>query len=273
MKQDVFTKIKQYKQGDKVVDMSEEKKPVEEKVAKEKPRGRFGGRPRSRFGGRPGGRFVEKKEWVPKTVLGKKVIKGGYSDINEILKKGELILEPEIIDHLIPELNQEVIYIGGTPGKGGGIRRTATKKTARMHKSGRRFKLTAVIVIGNENDIVGIGKASSREHRIAIDKATAQAKLNAIRVRKGCGSWECACNGEHSIPFQTEAKVGSVHVVLKPAPKGVGIVADSSTKKILQLAGIKDVWVKTYGATATRTNLVFAVFDALKNLNKTKGEL
>ena len=219
------------------------------------------------------GRYEEKVEWIPKTVLGKKVLKGEYSNINDILQKGELILEPEIVDHLIPDLKQEVIYIGGTPGKGGGIRRTATKKTARMHKSGRRFKLTAVIVVGNENGILGVASANSREHRTAIDKAAKNAKLNVIRVRKGCGSWECACGGEHSIPFMTEAKVGSVRAVLKPSPKGVGIVADSSTKKLLQLAGIKDVWVKTYGTTGTRMNLTFAVFEALKNLNKTKGEL
>jgi len=218
-------------------------------------------------------RFEEKKEWIPKTVLGKKVLKGEYSNVEEILKKGELILEPEIIDNLIPDLKQEVIYIGGTPGKGGGIRRTATKKTSRMHKSGRRFKLTSVIVVGNENGIVGLGKASSKEHRTAIEKATNQAKLNVIRVRRSCGSWECACSGDHSIPFQTEAKVGSVRTVLKPAPKGVGIVANEASSKILKLAGIKDVWVKTYGATATRTNLTFAVLEALKKLNRTKGEL
>jgi len=225
---------------------------------------------------KPGVRFEKKyysSQWIPKTVLGKKVVKGQYSSVEEILEKGELILEPEIIDHLIPNIKQEIIYIGGTPGKGGGSRRTATKKTARMHKSGRRFKLTALIVIGNENGIVGLGKASSREHRIAIDKANKQAKLNVIRVRRSCGSWECACSGDHSIPFQTEAKTGSVKVVLKPAPKGVGIVADSSTKKILQLAGIKDVWVQTYGCTGTRMNLALAVFGCLKNLNRTKGNL
>ncbi|MFH1445676.1 MAG: 30S ribosomal protein S5 [Nanoarchaeota archaeon] len=215
----------------------------------------------------------EVKEWIPKTVLGKSVLKGEYSSINEILEKGALILEPEIVDHLIPELEQDVIFIGGTPGKGGGSRRTATKKTSRMHKSGRRFTLTAVIVVGNKNGIIGLGKASSREHRIAIDKAAAQAKLSVIRVRKGCGSWECACHGEHSIPFETEAKVGSVRSVLKPAPKGVGIVADKTTRMILNLAGVKDVWVKTYGATNTRTNLAFSIFKALKNLNATKGEL
>jgi len=212
-------------------------------------------------------------EWIPKTELGQRVLKGEFKDLGSILAKGLMIMEPEIVDYLVPDLKQEVIYIGGSPGKGGGIRRTATKRTARMHKSGRRYTLTALIVVGDEKGLVGIGKASSREHRIAIEKATAQAKLNMIRVRKGCGSWECNCGGDHSIPFKTEAKVGSVRVTLLPAPKGVGIVASDPVKKIIRLAGIKDIWVKTLGQTRTRTNLICAVFEALKKLNATKGKL
>jgi small subunit ribosomal protein S5 len=214
-----------------------------------------------------------KKEWIPKTKLGNDVLKGKYSSLEDLLNKGEIILEYEIVDHLVPDLKHEIIYIGGSPGKGGGIRRTATKRTARMHKSGRRFKLTAVIAVGNEDNIIGIGKACSKEHRIAIEKALEQAKLNIMVLKKGCGSWECGCKGTHSIPFKSSAKIGSVKVVLYPAPRGVGVVADQSSKKILKLAGIKDIWVKTFGQTSTRSNLIYAVFNALKNLSKTKGEL
>jgi len=215
----------------------------------------------------------ERRPWLPKTKLGNRVLKGEYATIDDVLKTGELILEAGIIDYLVPDLKEEIIYIGGSPGKGGGTRRTATKRTARMHKSGRRFKLTALIVVGNENGVIGIGKSSSREHRIALEKASEQAKINVIRVRRGCGSWECGCGGEHSIPFKAEGKYGSVHVRLIPAPKGVGIVANDTTKKILTLVGIKDIWVKTQGQTSTRQNLAFAVFNALKNLNTTKGEM
>jgi len=218
---------------------------------------------------------VEKKEelasWIPKTRLGKEVIAGKYKSIDEIFESGEIILEPQIVDYLVPDLKQDIIFIGGSPGKGGGIRRTPTRMTARMHKSGRRFKLSALVVIGNENGIVGIGRATSNEHRTAIQKALNQAKLNVIKIRKGCGSWECNCSGEHSIPFRTEGKTGSIRVIFYPAPKGIGIVADDESKKILRLAGIKDIWVKTFGCTATRINLAFAVFDALKNIRKTKG--
>jgi small subunit ribosomal protein S5 len=215
----------------------------------------------------------ERKPWLPRTKLGNRVLKGEYATIDDVLRTGELILEAGIVDYLVPDLREEIIYIGGSPGKGGGARRTATKRTARMHKSGRRFKLTALIVVGNENGMIGIGKSSSREHRIALEKASEQAKINVIRVRRGCGSWECGCGGEHSIPFRASGKHGSVSVRLIPAPKGVGIVANDATKKILTLAGIKDIWVKTRGQTSTRQNLAYAVFNALKNLNTTKGEM
>jgi len=241
----------------------EEQNPVvEEEVVKEAVKEEVIERPRR-----------EARHWLPKTKLGQRVLKGEYATIDDVLRSGELILEGGIVNHLVPDLREEIIYIGGSPGKGGGIKRTATKRTARMHKSGRRFKLTALIVVGNENGIIGIGKASSREHRIAIEKATEQAKINVIRVRRGCGSWECGCGGEHSIPFKSEGKYGSIYVKLLPAPKGVGSVANNTVKTMLGLAGIRDIWVKTRGQTSTRQNLVYAVFDALKNLNRTKGEL
>lgn len=211
--------------------------------------------------------------WYPKTALGKRVSKGDFSSLDQILEKGDVILEPEIVDTLVPDIKQEIIYVGGSPGKGGGIRRTATKRTARMHKSGRRFKLTAVIVVGDERGVVGVGKAASREHRLALEKATLQAKLNMIRVRKGCGSWECACGSDHSIPFRTEGKCGSVRVALIPGPKGLGLVANPTSRQVLRLSGIKDVWVKAFGNTGARMNLVYAIFEALKNLNRTKGKL
>ena len=75
------------------------------------------------------------------------------------------------------------------------------------------------------------------------------------------------------MPFKVSGKEGSVHVTILPAPKGVGIVASEEVRKILRLAGIKDVWVKTSGSTATRSNLALAFFDALRNLNSGKGDL
>lgn len=211
------------------------------------------------------------KNWIPKTKLGNDVVKGKYTSIEDILLKGELIMEPQIIDYLVPDIKHEIIYIGGSPGKGGGIRRTATKITARMHKSGRRFRLSSLLVVGNENGVLGMSKKSGKEPRTTIEKALNQAKLNAIKVKRGCGSWECGCGKEHSIPFRSEGKYGSVRVILSPSPRGIGIVADDESKKILRLAGIKDVWVKTFGQTGTRNNLAFAVMEAIKNLSNVKG--
>jgi small subunit ribosomal protein S5 len=90
--------------------------------------------------------------------------------------------------------------------------------------------------------------------------------MNIMRIKMGCGSWECECGTQHSIPLKTVGKSGSVRVELLPAPKGVGLVAENEAKKILRLAGIKDVWVRTSGNTSARINLVSAIFDALKKL-------
>lgn len=205
-------------------------------------------------------------EWVPKTSLGRDVFEGKITDIEEIFKSGKRITEPEIVDKLIPNLKSELILIGGRTGKGGGIQRIPVKITATMHRSGRRFTTNAFAVVGNEDGIVGIGKGSSLESRTAIEKAIRKAKMNIIKVKRGCGSWECECGEEHSIPYKTEGKSGSVRVHLFPAPRGVGLVADDESKKVLRLAGIKDVWIKTFGNTGMRINLITAIFNALKKL-------
>ncbi len=212
-------------------------------------------------------------EWVPKTKLGHDIISGKYTSIDQVIATGELILEPEIVDYLIQNLKQEIVYVGGSPGKGGGTKRTATRITTRMHKSGRRYSMSSLVAVGNQDGVIGMAKESGTDHRAAIEKSLKQAKLNIIKIKRGCGNWECSCKGTHSIPFKIEAKHGSVTMVLLPAPKGVGIVADEESKKLLALAGLKDVWTQTYGQTGTRINLAFAVFEALKKLSKVKGEL
>lgn len=204
--------------------------------------------------------------WKPKTELGKKVISGEITDIEEILASGKKILEPEIVDRLLPDLKSELILIGGRTGKGGGAQRIPVRITAKMHRSGRTFRTSAFIVVGNEDGLVGIGKGSSIETRIAMEKALKKAKLNLIKIKRGCGSWECSCETEHSIPFKTQGRAGSIRVELLPAPKGIGLVASDEAKKILKLAGIKDIWVKTLGNTSNRLNLMYAIFAALKKL-------
>ncbi len=206
------------------------------------------------------------ENWVPKTQLGKDVFEGKITDINEVLKSGKRIIEPEIVDKLVPDLKNELILVGGRAGKGGGVQRIPVRITAAMHKSGRRFSMSAFVVVGNENGLVGIAKGSAPETRDAIAKAMKKAKLNLTSIMRGCGSWECGCKTTHSVPYKVHGKSGSVRVELLAAPKGIGLVADDESKKILRLAGIKDVWVKTFGNTGMRINLISAIFDALKKL-------
>lgn len=210
-------------------------------------------------------------EWTPRTELGRQVAEGTIT-LDEIFALGKKIKEPQIVDKLIPNLQTDIIFIGGSPGKGGGIRRTPTRRTTRMHRSGRRYRTSAMVVIGNSNGYFGIGKAVAIENRVAIDKATEQAKLNLIPVKRGCGSWECACGSNHTIPIKVEGKSGSVRVELLPAPKGVGLCVNNETKKIMRLAGVKDVWSKCFGESKTRNNYALAVFDAFKNINKMRLE-
>lgn len=206
-------------------------------------------------------------DWTPRTELGRMVAQGAIT-LDEIFALGKKIKEPQIVDKLIPNLQTDIIFIGGSPGKGGGIKRTPTRRTTRMHRSGRRYRVSAMVVIGNGDGYFGLGKAVAMENRVALAKATENAKLNLIPVKRGCGSWECACGGNHTIPVQVEGKMGSVRVQLFPAPKGVGLCVSNEAKKIMRLAGIKDIWSKCFGESKTRNNYSLALFDAFKKMNR-----
>ncbi len=212
---------------------------------------------------------AEEEIWNPQTKLGRKVANGQITDIKQALRADEKIMEPEIIDQLV-DLDEEVILIGGTPGKGGGKRRTVSKRTARMHKSGARYSTKAMTVLGDRNSVVGVGTGHANDTRAAIESANRDAKLNLTEVQKGCGSWECACGEEHSLPFKVTGKSGSVTMTLKPAPKGIGLAASDDVAKLLELAGYEDVWVQARGQTRTRENLIKAAFEALKKVNEMK---
>jgi small subunit ribosomal protein S5 len=212
---------------------------------------------------------TEEEIWKPKTKLGKKVANGEITDIVEALEYDRPIMEPEIADQLV-DLDEEVILIGGTPGKGGGMRRTVSKRTARMHKSGARYSSNAMTVLGDRNRVIGLGVGESEDTRAAIEDANREAKLNLIKVPKGNGSWEDTGEDNSSIPFAVEGKSGSVTVELQPAPRGTGLACSDEVKKIMELAGIENVWVQTRGTTQTRENLTRATFKALEKLSNMK---
>lgn len=210
--------------------------------------------------------------WKPKTELGRAVLRGDVTDIEAVLRGKEKIREPEIVGHLVEGLDEEVILIGGTPGKGGGKRRIVSRRTVRMHKSGRRFNTKSMVVVGNHDGLLGIAEGRSDDTRDAIDKARDNAKMNMIEIRRGCGSRECACGDPHSIPFKVEGKSGSVEVELKPAPRGIGQAASEGVRKVLTLAGIEDLWITSRGNTRNRENHLKAVFNALRQLNEIKTD-
>ncbi len=208
--------------------------------------------------------------WIPRTELGKDVFEGKITSLDEVFALGRKIKEPEIIDKLLPNLQSEIIFIGGSPGKGGGDQKTPTRRTARMHRSGRRYKISAVVVVGDGEKYLGVGKSSAAENRVAIEKAMKNAKINVIPVKKGCGSWECTCGEEHSIPVEVKGNMGSVTVSMKPAPKGLGLCISDEGKKLMKLAGIRDIWTKSFGETRSRVNYTEALFDAFKKMNRMK---
>jgi small subunit ribosomal protein S5 len=214
----------------------------------------------------------EKIAWQPKTKLGKLVLEGKIKSLDEILENGYKIKEPEIVDYLEPNLKIELVLIGKGGTKGGAKKRIPVKRSAKVTASGRRIRYSVMVIVGNENGIVGIGRGKAKDGRSAYLKAIRNAKMNLIKVYRGCGSWECGCNEPHSIPWKTYGKSGSVRVILMPAPKGTGLVVDDESKKLFRLAGIKDVWSKTFGRTKQHMNLIQAMFDALRNIPKYKKD-
>ncbi|MBT6995303.1 30S ribosomal protein S5 [Candidatus Woesearchaeota archaeon] len=208
--------------------------------------------------------------WIPKTEFGKQVKSGEIKDIDVILEKGGKILESEIVDSLFPDLEYELITIGQSKGKFGGGKRSIWKQTQKKTKEGNKPKFATVAVVGNRKGYVGIGYGKAKETVPAREKAIRQAKLNLIKVKYGCGSWDCACGEIHSIPFKVSGKCSSVIVELLPAPKGTNLCIHKELRKILTLAGIKDVYSKTYGKTNTQLNLVKACIAALKQLSMVK---
>jgi len=213
---------------------------------------------------------VDLEKWQPKTGLGKKVKKGEITNIDAILDSGKKILEKEIVEILLPEMETELLLIGQAKGKFGGGQRRIFKQTQKKTSEGNKPHFMTIAVTGNKNGYVGVGSGKAKETVPAREKAYRSSKLNVIKIRRGCGSWECGCRSSHSIPFKVKGKCGSIEVNLIPAPKGTGLRVEKECQKILRLAGITDVWSKTRGCTTTKMNVVYACFDALKKLTKTK---
>jgi len=187
--------------------------------------------------------------WMPKTSLGRMIQEGRITSMEEIFVEGLRIREPEIVDLLLPDLQEEVIFV------------TLVQKQT---DAGEKSQFKAIVAVGNRDGYIGLGGGKARQVRNAIEKAAANARLNISYVRRGCGSWECRCGKSHSMLFQTAGKCGGVEIILVPGPRGLGLVASETAKVMLGLAGIKDCWTRSFGATRTIPSFSYAIFDALK---------
>ncbi len=215
-------------------------------------------------------RVFDIENWTPITSIGKLVKQGKITNIDEILDQGKTILEAEIVDALLPTLKSDLLSIGQSKGKFGGGKRSIWRQTQKKTREGNKASFSALAIVGNSDGYVGIGLGKARETVPAREKATRQAKLSLIKIRRGSGSWESAEPKPTSIPFAVEGKCGSVKVKLMPAPQGKGLVVEKECQKILSMAGIKDIYSKTSGHTGTKMNLLYACFDALKKLSTVK---
>lgn len=210
------------------------------------------------------------KEWHPTTTVGKLVKEGKIVDIEQLFEQGHKILEAGIVDALLPGVEEDLLLIGQAKGKFGGGQRRIFRQTQKKTKEGNKIHFTTYALIGNRDGYVGIGKGKSKETVPSRDKAKRNARLEVIRIRRGCGSWQCGCKEPHSIPFAVEGRCGSSRIKLMPAPKGKGLCIEKECAKILAFAGVKDIWSKTFGQTKTKINLITALLDALRTLSQVK---
>ncbi len=212
----------------------------------------------------------DKESWKPKTKLGKMIKAGKVKTMDEVLEKGYKILEPEIVDCLLPNLESDLLSFGQSKGKFGGGKKSIWRQTQKKTKEGNKPRFSALAIVGTKDGYIGVGRGKAKETVPAREKAVRRAKLNIIKIKKGCGSWEGDPSGDNSIPFKVRGKCGSVIIELIPAPVGSDLKVEEECKKLLSLAGIRDLYSRTYGKTKTKINLIYACFNALKQLTKMK---
>jgi len=135
-------------------------------------------------------------------------------------------------------------------------------RVAKVMKGGKRLSFSALVVTGDGNGNVGIGLGKANEVPLAINKASAIAKKNLIKVPLA-GT---------TIPYEMKVKFGAAQVLLKPAAPGTGIIAGGSVRAVLEAAGIKDILTKSLGS-ANRINVAKATMLALGQLKDPKEEL
>lgn len=195
------------------------------------------------------------RAWTPRTRLGREVMAGRIITYEQAMASGLPIREVEIVDALIPNLEDEIIKVN---------------MVQRMTDSGRRVRFNVMACVGNKDGYVGLAMAKGKEVSQTIRKALTAAKLNIIQIQRGNGSWESSVGPGTSVPFKVQGQAGSTKVTLMPAPAGKGLVIGETGKKVLVLAGVTDVLSRTKGQTRTTINYAAATFNALAEINRTR---
>jgi len=138
-------------------------------------------------------------------------------------------------------------------------RTVSIRRVTRVTSGGRRFSFSVTLVAGNRKGIVGVGQGKAGDTPLAIDKALRDAKKNMITVRT---------TKDMSIPHEIDAKFGSSRVLIMPAP-GRGLLAGSSVRMVLELAGLTSVNAKILSGSKNRANIAKATMAALVRLSRT----
>ena len=137
------------------------------------------------------------RNWTPRTRLGRMVMNGEILTFEDALATGFPIREVEIVDALLPEMDDDVLSVN---------------MIQRMTDSGRRVRFNVLCAVGNGDGYVGLSICKGKEVASTIQKAITQAKLNLIPVFRGNGSWESAEGPGNSIPFKATGRSGSTRV-------------------------------------------------------------
>lgn len=182
----------------------------------------------------------------PVTKLGRLVKDGKIKSMEEIYLFSLPVKEYQIVDFFLPKLKDEVMKI---------------MPVQKQTRAGQRTRFKAFVAIGDHDGHVGLGVKCAKEVATAIRGAITLAKLSVIPVRRGY--WGAALGEPHTVPSKVSGKVGSVMCRLIPAPRGTGIVAAPASKRLLQLAGVQDVYTQSKGSTATMGNFLKATFAAV----------